>query len=37
MKNTHEKVEKNIGLFVLFNNIAISIGVLVEITPFFFQ
>ena len=37
MKNTHEKVEKNIGLFVIFTVLAISIGGLVEITPLFFQ
>ena len=37
MKNSHEKVEKNVGLFFLFTVIAISIGGLVEITPLFFQ
>ena len=37
MKNNHEKVEKNIGLFVIFTIMAISIGGLVEITPLFFQ
>ena len=37
MKNTHEKIEKNIGLFVIFTIMAISIGGLVEITPLFFQ
>jgi len=37
MKNIHEKVEKNIGLFVIFTILAISIGGLVEITPLFFQ
>ena len=37
MKNSHEKVEKNIGMFVIFTILAISIGGLVEITPLFFQ
>ncbi|WP_057831569.1 cytochrome-c oxidase, cbb3-type subunit II [Colwellia sp. TT2012] len=37
MKNIHEKVEKNVGLFFLFTVMAISIGGLVEITPLFFQ
>ncbi|NQY88604.1 MAG: cytochrome-c oxidase, cbb3-type subunit II [Colwellia sp.] len=37
MKNIHEKVEKNVGLFFLFTVLAISIGGLVEITPLFFQ
>ena len=37
MKNKHEKIEKNIGLFVIFTIMAISIGGLVEITPLFFQ
>ncbi|MFT7108499.1 MAG: cytochrome c oxidase cbb3-type subunit 2 [Psychrobacter glaciei] len=37
MKNRHEKIEKNIGLFVIFTIMAISIGGLVEITPLFFQ
>ena len=37
MKNAHEKVEKNVGLFFLFTVFAISIGGLVEITPLFFQ
>ena len=37
MKNKHEIVEKNVGLFFLFTVIAISIGGLVEITPLFFQ
>ncbi|MEI6895570.1 MAG: cytochrome-c oxidase, cbb3-type subunit II [Colwellia sp.] len=37
MKNKHEKVEKNVGLFFLFTVFAISIGGLVEITPLFFQ
>jgi len=37
MKNSHEKVEKNVGLFFLFTVFAISIGGLVEITPLFFQ
>ncbi|MBU2870834.1 cytochrome-c oxidase, cbb3-type subunit II [Colwellia sp. E2M01] len=37
MKNSHEKVEKNVGLFFLFTVMAISIGGLVEITPLFFQ
>ncbi len=37
MKNSHEKVEKNVGLFFLFTVLAISIGGLVEITPLFFQ
>lgn len=37
MQNKHEKIEKNIGLFVIFTIMAISIGGLVEITPLFFQ
>ncbi len=37
MINKHEKVEKNIGLFIIFTIFAISIGGLVEITPLFFQ
>lgn len=37
MKNSHEKVEKNVGLFFLITVLAISIGGLVEITPLFFQ
>jgi cytochrome c oxidase cbb3-type subunit 2 len=37
MKNSHETVEKNVGLFFLFTVFAISIGGLVEITPLFFQ
>jgi cytochrome c oxidase cbb3-type subunit 2 len=37
MKNSHETVEKNVGLFFLFTIFAISIGGLVEITPLFFQ
>ena len=37
MKNKHESVEKNVGLFFLFTVLAISIGGLVEITPLFFQ
>jgi cytochrome c oxidase cbb3-type subunit 2 len=37
MKNKHEKFEKNVGLFVIFTVLAISIGGLVEITPLFFQ
>jgi cytochrome c oxidase cbb3-type subunit 2 len=37
MKNLHEKVEKNVGLFFLFTVMAISVGGLVEITPLFFQ
>ena len=37
MKNRHESVEKNVGLFFLFTVFAISIGGLVEITPLFFQ
>ena len=37
MINKHEKVEKNIGLFIIFTVLAISIGGLVEITPLFFQ
>ncbi|WP_159820838.1 cytochrome-c oxidase, cbb3-type subunit II [Colwellia sp. 20A7] len=37
MKNLHEKVEKNVGLFFLFTIMAISVGGLVEITPLFFQ
>ena len=36
MKNKHEKIETNIGLFVIFTIMAISIGGLVEITPLFF-
>jgi len=37
MKNSHEKIEKNVGLFFLFTVIAVSIGGLVEITPLLFQ
>jgi cytochrome c oxidase cbb3-type subunit II len=37
MNNKHEKIEKNVGLFVIFTVLAISIGGLVEITPLFFQ
>lgn len=37
MSKTHEKVETNIGLMVLFVMIVISIGGLVEIVPLFFQ
>ncbi len=37
MKNSHEKVEKNVGLFMIFTFLAVSIGGLVEITPLFFQ
>lgn len=37
MKNSHEKVEKNVGMFFLATVLAISIGGLVEITPLFFQ
>ncbi len=37
MINRHEAVEKNIGLFIIFTILAISIGGLVEITPLFFQ
>jgi len=37
MNNKHEKIEKNVGLFVIFTILAISIGGLVEITPLFFQ
>ncbi len=37
MKNSHETVEKNVGLFFLFTIFAISIGGLVEITPLFFH
>jgi len=37
MKNRHEAVEKNVGLFIIFTILAISIGGLVEIAPLFFQ
>ncbi|NQY63777.1 MAG: cytochrome-c oxidase, cbb3-type subunit II [Alteromonadaceae bacterium] len=37
MKNKHELIEKNVGLFFIFTILAISIGGLVEITPLFFQ
>ncbi len=37
MSNKHEKIETNLGWFVLFTILAISIGGLVEITPLFFQ
>ncbi len=37
MSKSHEKVETNIGLMVLFVMIVISIGGLVEIVPLFFQ
>lgn len=37
MKNRHEAVEKNVGLFIIFTIFAISIGGLVEIAPLFFQ
>jgi len=36
-ENKHEKIETNVGLFILFTVMAISIGGLVEITPLFFQ
>jgi cytochrome c oxidase cbb3-type subunit 2 len=34
---THEKVETNVGLLLIFTLIVISIGFLVEIVPLFFQ
>ena len=34
---SHEKVEKNVGLLVLFMVLAVSIGGLVQIVPLFFQ
>ncbi len=37
MSKTHEKVETNIGLMVLFIMLVISIGGLVQIVPLFFQ
>ena len=37
MSKTHEKVETNIGLMVVFILIVISIGGLVQIVPLFFQ
>lgn len=37
MKNSHEKIEKNVGLFFLFTILAVSVGGLVEITPLLFQ
>ena len=37
MSKTHEKVETNIGLMVIFIIIVISIGGLVQIVPLFFQ
>jgi cytochrome c oxidase cbb3-type subunit II len=37
MSKTHEKVETNIGLMVIFILIVISIGGLVQIVPLFFQ
>lgn len=37
MTNKHEKVEKNLGLFIVLTVIAISFGGLVEISPLFFQ
>ena len=37
MKNAHEKVEKNVGLFILLTVFEIRIGGLVEFTPLFFQ
>lgn len=37
MAKSHEKVEKNVGLMIIFVIIAISFGGLVEIVPLFFQ
>jgi cytochrome c oxidase cbb3-type subunit 2 len=37
MANSHEKVEKNIGLMILFIVILVSIGGLVQIVPLFFM
>jgi cytochrome c oxidase cbb3-type subunit II len=34
---THEKIEKNIGLFIVLTILAVSFGGLVEIVPLFFQ
>jgi len=34
---THEKIEKNIGLFIVLTILTVSFGGLVEIVPLFFQ
>ncbi|MEM7562655.1 MAG: cytochrome-c oxidase, cbb3-type subunit II [Pseudomonadota bacterium] len=37
MASAHEKVEKNIGLMIIFIILTISVGGLVQIVPLFFQ
>ncbi|HEU5339115.1 MAG TPA: cytochrome-c oxidase, cbb3-type subunit II [Sulfuricaulis sp.] len=37
MASGHEKVEKNVGLLIVFTVIVVAIGGLVEILPLFFQ